>query len=42
MPTIIHSRSDDPAPDPIAFTMGGPGAASLWAVGWSSPASVIL
>jgi len=29
---IIHSRRDDAAPDPIVFTMGGPGATSLWTV----------
>jgi pimeloyl-ACP methyl ester carboxylesterase len=29
---IIHSRSDNAAPDPIVFAMGGPGATSLWTV----------
>ncbi|MCA9926117.1 MAG: hypothetical protein KC421_27285, partial [Anaerolineales bacterium] len=31
---IIHSRSANPAPDPILFTEGGPGYSSLGSVWW--------
>jgi len=31
---IIHSRNDNPAPDPLLFTEGGPGYSSLGAVWW--------
>lgn len=31
---IIHSRSPNPAPDPILFTEGGPGYSSLGSVWW--------
>lgn len=33
---IIHSRSSNPAPDPILYTEGGPGYSSLGSVGWFS------
>lgn len=38
---IIHSRSKNPAPDPILFTEGGPGFSSLTSVGWFASTSFV-